>query len=363
MERQDFDQELVVGGPDLVGKNIGDRYRLLSLIGKGSVSEVYKAMDLSSVQTVALKIIKLGRQPDSDSVQLFEHNARLNVQHPNLVTVHACGLTEKGEPWLALEYLQGQDLARLLKEEGHLSVVTTLSLLEQICDAVGHIHNKGEVHMNLKPSSIILVDAPSGVPFIKLTDVGVSKLLLERELEIIDEHEPAVGSTLYLSPEQFKGERIDARSDIYSLGCIAYHCLTGRAPHEGTNLLETMDRHFKADIDFPSEPDVPIAVQNLVLNMLAKEPDARYRSLAEVRSDLALAADGKNVERKVPFVQDTQQKAYSPPLTSRRPHKKGREPWMLLLTCLTILLLIAIVQQSIAISVELHKHAAGRRHH
>ena len=362
MERQEIDQQPLASAPNLVGETIGDKYRILSMIGSGLVSEVYKAMDVSSVKTVALKIVKLDRQPDKDSVQLFEHNARLNVQHPNLTTVHACGFTAAGEPWLALEYLQGKSLSQLLREEGHLSVDTSFRIFEQVTDALAHVHSKGEVHINLKPSSIYLVDLPDKEVFVKVMDLGVSKLLLERELELVDENAPAVGSTLYLSPEQLRGERIDARSDIYSLGCILYQCLIGRAPHEGSNLLETMDRHFNANIEFPLEPDVPLALQNVMRNMLAKEPDGRYRSLVEVRADLQLAKDDKQVELRKPASEAPSSKGYSPPLTSRRPHRKGNEPWMLLLTCLTILLLVAIVQQSIAISVELHKHSARRSH-
>lgn len=351
VEVHKVNEALVPLEPDaLVGTNIGDRYRVLSLIGKGSVSQVFKACDVSKVKTVAVKIINVGEQFPRDRLALFEHNARLNIVHPNLVAVHASGLTEEAQPWLALECLEGKTLGELLREEGNLSLATTLQIFEQLFEALSYVHSQSELHMNLKPSSIFLVDAGPDKFQVKLADVGVTKLLLERELELADVHARPNVSALFMSPEQFKGDSIDARSDVYSLGCLMFQCLFGRPLHEGTDLLETMDMHLNRKVEFPSEPEMPEALLAVLSKALSKEASTRQHSVDDFAAEIAAAMKGIFPEiNPEPVYEPVQSNSYRPPIGRKMPAKKGKEPWVLLLTCVTLLLIVAMIQQSIAI--------------
>lgn len=334
-----------VSSDPFVGTTVADRFRILSKVGSGGLSDVYKACETSSVRTVALKIIRLTRENTRHGFELFTSNARLTVQHPNLVSVVACGVTADGEPWLATEWLEGKTLADLLATEGNLSVETTISIFQQIADALGYAHSKGEVHINLKPSNIFLMDR-DGQPFVKILDFGFAKMLIERELEMADEKGPARGSPLYMSPEQFKGTPIDSRSDIYSFGCMMYECLYGRPPHQGIDLLETMDRQMHSTVSFPSEPEICPQLQAVLTKLLDKDSVRRHRTLSDAMADVQRALQGEYpVEELLP---DPTQDARGVDFMSAKrgqQRPKGREPWMMLMGCVTLLLFVLIFQQ------------------
>jgi eukaryotic-like serine/threonine-protein kinase len=268
------------------------------------------------------------------------------VQHPHLITPIALGLTADGEPWLAMEWLDAKPLSVWLAEEGALSMTTIVEMFKQVADFLNYAHSQGEVHMNLKPSNILLVERPQGA-FVKIADFGYAKMLMERELEMADEKAPARGSPLYMSPEQFKGTRIDSRSDIYSVACMMYECFYGRPPHQGVDLLETMDRHMHAEVTFPSEPELPEAAQEVLRMMLRKDSTERPRSIQEAMQLLESGLEGhfpKPEPRPEPAFADARGVDF---ITAKRgtAAKKGREPWMLLMGCVTVLLFVLIFQQ------------------
>lgn len=273
----------------LVGKTIGERYRIVSFIGGGAVSTVFKAKDLSTARTVALKIMPECRSASAEALKIFEHGARLTINHPNLVVVHACGLTEDGAPWLAMEYLEEAiSLAQLLKQEQKLTLDRVVSLFQKICDALAYIHTKGEVHFNIKPTNIMIMRREGEGDQVKIADFGIGKISLEREMEIYDDRLPRYSSALYMSPEQFQGQRIHAQSDVYSIGCMLYEALSGKPPLVGLTLLDTMDRHLR-EPPVPIQdaaPHVPPRLANVVMRCLHKEPARRYRTAEELRAAL-----------------------------------------------------------------------------
>jgi serine/threonine protein kinase len=367
VEIQKHEQQIISTATDdpMVGKIIGEKFRILGKHGSGGLSDVYRACDLDGARNVALKILRITQETSRQSFEVFTANARSTLAHPNFVTTIATGVTEEGEPWVAQEWLDCKTLTDLLAVEGTLAPRTLLPIFDQIGDAMNYAHGQGEVHMNLKPSNILLVER-DGKPFIKICDFGFAKMLMERELEMADEKSPARGSTLYMSPEQFKGTRIDSRSDIYALGYILYQCMFGRPPHEGVDMLETMDRHMNSEVNFPSEPEVSEPVQAVLKRMLEKESTSRYRSMSEVMTDLrnALAGQMPKVEvRPEPTVLlDSRGVDF---ITAKRGSggRKGKEPWMLLMTCLTVLLFVVIFQQCMIMVQEMHKpHAPKPRH-
>lgn len=273
----------------LIGKTIGDRYRIVSFVGGGAVSTVFKAKDLSTVRTVALKIMPECRNASVEALKIFEHGARLTINHPNLVMVHACGLTEDGAPWLAMEYLEDAvPLAQIFKQEQHMTLDRVVHLFKSICDALAYIHAKGEVHFNIKPTNIMVTRKEGELETVKIADFGIGKISLEREMEIYDDRLPRYSSALYMSPEQFQGQRIHPQSDVYSIGCMLYEALSGKPPLVGLTLLDTMDRHLREPpvpiVD--AAPHVPPRLANVVMRCLNKEPARRYRTAEELRNAL-----------------------------------------------------------------------------
>lgn len=367
-----------------LGTVIGEQYCLSSSLGKGRLSAVYKASAVNQPDSpVAIKIINGDSLSHHvDTIRLFESNARLTVRHPNLITMYGCGLTAEGEPWQALEYLHGNSLENLLRSEGYLSLNAALPVFYQILDALAYVHQQGELHVNLKPTNILLVETADGKPFVKIADFGIAKMLLQRELELLGKDEPVCGSPWFMSPEQFQGEPVDSRSDVYSLGCIFYNMLTGRPPHQGVTLLETMDLHLNAEVEFPGEPEISLPLQAVLRKMLARYPVARQRTAADVKADLIAALKGEppvvipmgaasggcNTAASAGFnpaasggCNTATSAGFNPAVGGwKKPRgKKGNEPWPLLLACITLLLLIAVVQQSLTIARALNeRHAA-----
>ena len=342
----------------LVGAVVGDKFRIVSRVSGGGLFDMYRATDTNEGRTVAIKILRVTQNVTSHPFTAFSSNARSTFRHPNFVATIASGLTGDGEPWLALEWLEGKSLQEFIAGEGAMSIANVLPVFEQIGDALTCAHAEGEVHMNLQPSNILLVER-DGKQLVKIYDLGYSKMLMERELEMADEKAPARGSTLYMSPEQFKGTLLDARSDIYSVGCMLYESLYGRPPHQGADLLETMDRHMHGELTFPSEPELSEQVQAVLAKMLAKQSTERQRSMADALADIKNALRGefpKEEVRPQPTVAfDARGVDF---ITAKRGSaaKKGREPWMLLMGCLTVLLFVVIFQQCMIMVQDLHAH-------
>jgi eukaryotic-like serine/threonine-protein kinase len=336
----------------LVGSAIGDRYRLTAVIASGALSTVYQAVDQISQKPVAIKMLPAGQITNAQTLRLFESNARLTIQHPNFVSVLDRGLAADGSPWLAMEHLDGTDLDTLLKQEGYLTLESALPIIEQLLESIAYLHSQGEVHINLKPSSIMLVKTGAGKYLVKITDFGISKDLLENELSSLPVDELAGKSPFYMSPEQFKGARIDARSDVYSLGCIFYHMLIGRPPHEGINLLDTMDKHINTDLVFPAEPELPVPLYPVLAKMLQKQALDRQGDAAEVRVQLHSAISGQQAPPapKPPSRDEATQRRSLVAGWKPTRKKKGKEPWNLLLLCITVLLVVVLVQQAISIT-------------
>lgn len=341
----------------LVGSTIADRFRLIANVGAGGLSDVFKACEVASVRTCALKLIHINRECIKSGFELFSSNAKPTVQHPNLLNLHACGVTPEGEPWVAYEWLEAETLQALISREGALPFDTIVEIFQQIADAIGYAHSKGEVHFNLKPSNILLVER-DGKPFVKISDFGFSKLLMERELEMVDEKAPPRGSPLYMSPEQFKGTRIDSRSDIYAFGCMLYECLTGRPPHQGVDLLETMDRHLHTEVTFPDEPEISEPMQAVLKKLLAKDPLHRHRSLSDAMADVCRAMQGEfpKIELLPAATDDSRGVDF---ITAKRgtSGRKGREPWLLLMSCVTVLLFVLVFQQCMSMVRESRKES------
>jgi len=279
-----LDHDPLIG--TLVGKN-----RILSVIGAGGMGVVYKAEQILMQRIVAVKMIRSGVK-DSGVILRFQQEAKAvsALSHPNIVAVHECSISEDGSPYLVMEYLDGKTLA---DDDVKLSIKQTVDVFIQLCDALAHAHDQGIVHRDLKPGNIICSNWSDGAPLnAKILDFGIAKLLPSSGKQFLDLTRTGqpIGSPCYMSPEQCRAEELDARSDIYSLGCVMYKVITGRPIFESESLFTVLNQHLTE----PPAPfskacpnlHVPIELEEIVFKALEKNRDRRYQSMRELQTAL-----------------------------------------------------------------------------
>jgi len=269
-----------------------DQYKIMDRLGRGRMAGVYKAMHTLG-QTVAIKVLPPSRAKDPKMLARFQREARLAVRlkHPNVVRSFQIGQANNLH-YLVMEYLEGETLEEVLNRRKRLPPAEAVRLIHQALTGLQHIHELGLVHRDLKPANLMLVPAPAqGEPdttlraTMKILDIGLGRALFdenapadEEQIELTGEG-MILGTPDYLAPEQARDPRtIDVRADIYSLGCVLYHLLTGQPPFPGTNLIKQMVRHA-TEAPKPLQqfnPAVPDGLQQIVSYMMAKEAAQRY---------------------------------------------------------------------------------------
>lgn len=257
------------------GMLLNNRYQLLERLGSGGMSDVFRARDLMLERSVAIKVLHEQYSNDSSFQQRFRQEARAaaNLSHPNIVTVHDFGL-DHGQLFIVMEHIPGKDLKTLLRQRGRFSVEDAIPLMVQACAGIGYAHRAGLVHCDIKPHNMIVTPDAR----LKVTDFGIARAL---STILPDERADVVwGSPQYFSPEQATGEAPSPASDVYSLGIVLYEVLTGALPFTAPTSEELARMHLQASPIPPSEyiPDIPSALEQIVLKVLSKEPAARYRT-------------------------------------------------------------------------------------
>jgi hypothetical protein len=279
--------------PDLaVGMDIGG-CRLERVIGRGGMGIVYLGRDLALDRPVAVKLIASEHSGDDSVRRLFEREARLMaaIDHPNVIPVYAAG--EEGDHlYIVMRYVDGTDLRRLLAESGPLDPVRAGLIVEQIARALDAAHDRGLVHRDIKPANVLL----SG-DHAYLTDFGITRLIDERTRGT-DTGE-LVGTLDFMSPEQVRGQATDARSDVYSLGCVLYACLTGDSPFQRPTAAATMEAHLQEDPPAVSQAaGVSRRFDPVLARAMAKRPEDRYQSAGLLgKAVLAAAQDSGHRSR------------------------------------------------------------------
>jgi serine/threonine-protein kinase len=273
---------------DLTGRELGD-YRILRRLGAGGMAEVYLAEQRSLGRQVALKVLQTALARDSSYVLRFQHEARAAAAlvHANIVQIYEVGNVD-GVHFIAQEYVRGKNLGEVLKREAALNPRLVLDVLRQVAAALCKAAEVGIVHRDLKPENILL--SHSGE--VKVADFGLARME-SVDAKTLTQVGVAMGTPLYMSPEQIEGRPVDSRSDIYSLGITCYHLLAGTPPHSGETALAVALQHLNT----PPQPlenvrsDLPSALARTVHRMIAKRPEQRYQSAGELLTDLrALAA-------------------------------------------------------------------------
>ncbi|NUP49952.1 MAG: serine/threonine protein kinase, partial [Catenulispora sp.] len=261
------------------------RYRLGTLLGRGGMGEVWRAHDTRIGREVAVKIVTAGGLTD-EALARFDREARIagNVSGPSIVTVHDYGHDEyRGEtvPYLVMELVAGRTIADRVRAEGPPPVRTALEWTLQVCDALATAHAAGVVHRDIKPSNVMVSDGGA----VKVLDFGIARFMEHQQTRTgLTAAGMVIGSAEYMSPEQVQGHRVDARSDLYSLGCLLFFTLTGRAPFEAESPIALAYQHVNKAAEAPGryQAGIPGVVDGLVLELLAKDPGVRPGSAGEV---------------------------------------------------------------------------------
>lgn len=257
------------------------RYQLQEKLGQGGMGVVYRAFDSVLERTVALKLVLSteGIEPELRERLFREARAAGNLKHKNIVTIYDLG-EQEGRPYLAMEYLEGEDLQRRLRRPEKMSLGHKLDLAIEICDGLAHAHARGVIHRDIKPANIFITDRGNA----KLLDFGLARLMTSQ----LTRSNMLMGTINYMAPEQVRGERADHRSDIFSTGVLMYELLGGRKAFEADSAAATLMKILQ-DIPEPLwklDPGVPRDLAGIVEHTLAKLPDERYQSMDQLQRDL-----------------------------------------------------------------------------
>ncbi len=271
---------------NLSGRIFAANYIVESLIGSGGNGALYIATHKILQRKCALKVLHLDFATDAKQVRRFQREARTisKLSHPNIIQVSAFGI-EEGRPFIVMDYVDGGSLAWRLRD-GPLSCDQALHLLIQICQALSYAHLNGVIHRDLKPGNIMLVESDEG-PVVKLVDFGLARSLSSTtgSKVTVTISGDGIGTPYYMSPEQCFGGALDARSDIYSLGCLMYETVTGTVPHQGKTPYETMQKHTSETPRRPSElvaeGDLTRNFEAGILKAMSKSPRDRFQSASE----------------------------------------------------------------------------------
>ncbi|MFO0904802.1 MAG: serine/threonine-protein kinase [Pirellulales bacterium] len=279
---------------DLTGCELGD-YHIGHRLGRGGMAEVYLAEQRSLGRRVALKVLS-GRLAEGQGyIRRFQNEARAAAAlvHANIVQVYEVGMRD-GVHFIAQEYVKGQNLRQVIQRQGPLTPTQSLSVLRQVAAALQKAAQAGIVHRDIKPENILLAQTGE----VKVADFGLARVNSPEQALNLTQEGIALGTPLYMSPEQVEGRPVDSRSDLYSLGATAYHMLTGRPPFEGETALAIAVQHLHNEPPplASLRPDIPPALCRIVHRLLAKKPEERYAQPGELLKELRVLAGREDDE-------------------------------------------------------------------
>ncbi len=279
---------------DLLGSIVAERYHILKKLGEGGMGTVYLAEHVKMGRKSALKVMNPGMNTDPDAIARFNREASnaSRLSHPNICGIYDFGETPDGLIYLAMEFIEGQALTSLIEKGGALQPARAASIIHQTADALQIAHDAGIVHRDLKPDNIMIAKTRDGGDLVKVVDFGIAKAS-SSDAQKVTKTGLVVGTPEYMSPEQLAGDKLDGRSDTYSLALVAFNCLTGKLPFPAETVQESMimrltDRprylaEVRPDIDWPAE------LQATLDKALARDAAERYTSAAQFGREFAAA--------------------------------------------------------------------------
>lgn len=291
-----------------IGSFLSDRYEILSKVGAGGMSDVYKAKDHILSRFVAIKVLKQEFSEDSSFVTKFRAEAQsaAGLEHPNIVNIYDVG-SENGLYYIVMEYVEGITLKTYIEKKGQLSFKESASIAIQVARGIEAAHNKNIIHRDIKPQNIII----STDGKVKVTDFGIAKATSSNTIS-----SDVMGSVHYASPEQARNGFVDGRSDIYSLGIVMFEMVTGRVPFDGDTTVAVALQHLQEEIARPSiyALDLPISFEKIILKCTQKTPDRRYQTIEELLTDIrrSLAHPDEDFVTIAPLVDGGKTKVISP---------------------------------------------------
>ncbi|WP_405134100.1 Stk1 family PASTA domain-containing Ser/Thr kinase [Nocardia sp. NBC_01388] len=276
-------------------KNLSSRYELGEIIGFGGMSEVHKARDLRLGRDVAIKVLRADLARDPTFYLRFKREAQnaAALNHPAIVAVYDTGEAEIDGgplPYIVMEYVDGDTLRDIVRGKGPMAPRRAMEVIADVCAALDFSHRNGIVHRDMKPANIMINRAGA----VKVMDFGIARALADSS-NPMTQTAAVIGTAQYLSPEQARGEQVDARSDVYSVGCVLFEILTGEPPFTGDSPVAVAYQHVREDPRLPSHvhPGVPRELDSVVLKAMSKNPANRYQTAAEMRADLIRVLGGQ----------------------------------------------------------------------
>ena len=289
----------------ILGQTLGGKYKVWRLLGEGGMGAVYEGEQQlgTTKRKVAIKTLHphLSRDPKLKARFEREVGTVAELEHPNTIQVYDFGSSNDGILYIVMEFLQGKSLAAILEKDGAMSPARVGGIIRQIGGSLEEAHGRGIVHRDLKPDNVVLVDRAGKKDFVKVLDFGIAKRSQEIDVgeQKLTQQGMVLGTPPYMSPEQFAGRTVDGRSDIYSLGVMAYEMLTGKLPFEANTAWEWATQHLnQAPIPIESHAEgraAPEAMRRAIGRALAKSPDERFKSVGEFVDAFTGALSGKDI--------------------------------------------------------------------
>jgi serine/threonine-protein kinase len=327
------------------GRLLGGRYQLGDPIGVGGMAEVFRGLDVRLGRDVAVKVLRADLARDSTFQARFRREAQsaASLNAPCIVSVYDTG-EDQGVPYIVMEYVEGRTLRDILLTEGRLLPQRALEVAADICAALDVAHASGIVHRDIKPANVMLT--PFGE--VKVMDFGIARAVSDTS-STMTQTAAVIGTAAYLSPEQARGEHVDARSDIYSTGCLLYELVTGTPPFTGDSPVAVAYQHVREDPTPPSAYDDTLSAQvdAVILKAMAKNPANRYQSADEMREDLLRAAAGQDVLAVPLYVEPEPTVVPEPGLYPAEDRRRGPLVVLFGLLLLAVVIAVALLVKSL----------------